>query len=204
MNLLPFVIVMLAAIALAVLEIFKTFGRDVLEALRNRWAWLLIGVNVVASAVVYAVIRAVFNVGDNMGTALVVGLSFPILLRSRFTLFRAVGPKDSDELSTLSLKIDEAYSALQNLCWESVDDLLADRRATRAEQLAERASFKELIESVEHHIEARRIEAGKQRDRKRLDEIKQLADERMRKYKLALLLIEISPSQATRLLRRRR
>ena len=48
-SLLLFAIVILAAIALVVLELLKTFGRDVLAALRSRWAWALIGVNVIVA-----------------------------------------------------------------------------------------------------------------------------------------------------------
>ena len=203
--LLPIAIVALAATALVVLELLKTFGRDVLEALRNRWAWLLIGVNVLTAGVVYAIVRGLFRTEDDLGTAIIVGLSFPLLLRSRFTLFRSVGPKDDNgQLSTISLKIDEAYTALQNLCWESVDGSLADRRATQAERLAEQVSMRELVDSIEHHIDARRLEANKVRDRERLKTILQIADERKRKYPLALMLIEINPSQAARLLRRKR
>ncbi|HLF26964.1 MAG TPA: hypothetical protein VJG32_11555 [Anaerolineae bacterium] len=197
-------VVVLAAIALVVLELFKTFGRDVLEALRNRWSWLLIGVNVGIAISVYVLARTVLGAGDSLGTAILVGVSFPVVLRSRFTFFRAVGPKDGDPLNTLSLKIDAAYSALQNLCWESVDGALADRRAAHAEQLADRISANVLIDSIEHHVEARRLEAGKTRDRERLSTIQLIQDERKRRYSLALLLIEISPAQASRLLRKRR
>ena len=203
MSLLPFVIVVVAAIALVVLELLKTFGRDVLEALRNRWAWALIGVNVLVALVVYVLVRLAFNTGDAPGTAVFVGLSFPILLRSRFTYFRAVGAKEDARLDTISLKIDEAYSALQDLCWASVDEALADRRATLAERLAARYSAEEMIERIEHHIDALRIEANRARDRQWLEAIQQIPDEKTRRFRLAMMIIDINPSLIARLLRRR-
>ena len=201
--LLPFVIVALAAIALVVLELLKTFGRDVLEALRNRWAWALIGVNVLVALAVYVIVRLAFNTGDAPGTAVFVGLSFPVLLRSRFTYFRAVGAKEDNRLDTISLKIDEAYSALQDLCWAAVDEALADRRAELAERLAARYSAEEMIERIEHHIDALRIEANQARDRQWLDEIRQIPDEKTRRFRLAMMIIDINPSLIARLLRRR-
>ena len=202
-SLLPFAIVILAAIALVVLELLKTFGRDVLEALRNRWAWALIGVNVAVALIMYVFVRLAFNTGDAPGSAVFVGLSFPLLLRSRFTYFRAVGAKDDSQLDTISLKIDEAYSALQDLCWASVDEALADRRAALAEKLAARYSTEEMIERIEHHVDALRIAANKARDRKWLDEIKQIPDEKTRKFRLAMMIIDINPSMIARLVRRR-
>ena len=201
--LLPFVIVALAAIALVVLELLKTFGRDVLEALRSRWAWALIGVNVLVALAVYVIVRLAFNTGDAPGTAVFVGLSFPILLRSRFTYFRAVGAKEDSRLDTISLKIDEAYSALQDLCWAAVDEVLADRRAALAEKLAARYSAGEMIERIEHHIDALRIEANQARDRQWLEDIKHIPDEKTRKFRLAMMIIDINPSMIARLLRRR-
>lgn len=203
-QMLPFAVVVLAAIALVVLELLKTFGRDVLEALRNRWSWLMIAVNAIVAVLVYVAVRAVFNTGDSLGTALFVGLAFPILLRSRFTYFRAVGAKEDDQLSTISLKVDEAYSALQDLCWESVDNALAEKRVTLAEKLSGRFSADHLAERIEHHIEARHIESNKARDRDRLGNIRRIDEAAERAYHLALMLIDVNRAQAERLMRKRR
>lgn len=201
-RLLPFVVVSLAAVGLVLLELLKTFRRDLLPALRDRWSWALIAVNLMAASLVYGVVRILLSPGDSLVTAVFVGLSFPLLLRSRFTYFRAVGAKEDERLNAISIKIDEAYGALQNLCWESVDAALADRRAAQAEQLAERLSPEALVKSIEQQLAALRIEANRARDQKRLDAILPLPDEHMRKYRLALLLIDINPIGARRLLRR--
>jgi hypothetical protein len=195
---LPYVVVAFAAIAFASLEILKTFGREIFTALRHRWAWALIGINVVTALIVYIIVRLALKTGDDMSTALLVGLSFPIVLRSRFTYFRAVGAQEDKQLDTLSLKLDEAYNKLQDLCWESVDIALADKRARQAEQLAARTPTDELIQRLEYLIAARHIEHLKVRDQKLLEEIKQIPDEKMRKFRLAMMLIDVNPAHAQR------
>ena len=73
MTALLMAVVVLAAVALVVLELLKTFGRDVLEALRNPWAWALIGLNVAVAVAVYLLARAAFNTGDDPGAATLAG-----------------------------------------------------------------------------------------------------------------------------------
>ena len=199
-----YVIVAALAVTVTLLEIVKTFGRDTPKALRRLHAWLLLGLNVIVALIVYTIARAVFSGGDSPGTAVFVGLAYPLLLRSRFTYFRAVGAQEDERVATLSLKLDEAYTHLQDLLWRPVDEALADRRVTQAEKLAGLHTADELVRIIEHHLEARRIEAQVTADRARLDDLRQIADEKDRRYRLALLLIDINPSRAGQMLRRRR
>ena len=117
----PFLIAALAGAALAFFELLKTFQRNTGKALRNRWGLTLLGINALAAMAVYFVIHYVFKFDAGLWTALVVGITFPLILRSRFTLYRQAGAKDEPGLTELSLKLDDFYQTLQFSCYREVN-----------------------------------------------------------------------------------
>jgi hypothetical protein len=90
---------------LAFFELLKTFQRVVGSALRSKWGLALLGINALSAVVVYAVVRYVLNINAGLWTAVVVGLVFPTILRSRFTFYRQAGVKTDPQLSEFSVKL---------------------------------------------------------------------------------------------------
>src|SRR5438552_13720722 len=82
-------------------ELLLTFGASFFRALRNKWAWLLILINLIFAGVTYVIGRLLLNVESGLVVAGVVGALYPMILRSRFTFFRQVGAKDDPQLAAL-------------------------------------------------------------------------------------------------------
>ena len=190
----PFVIAALAGAALAFFELLKTFQRNIGSALRNRWGLTLLVVNAGFPLVVYAIVRYVFNVDDGIWMAILIGFTFPVILRSRFTLYRQVGKKEDPGLAEFSLKLDQAYQSLQDLCYYEVNAVLAEELDALADAINKKLSPKELETKIRNPIDAERMPATRQEHEQRLQDIleKHKDDPRRRHHALALFLVDIS------------
>ena len=133
-------VVLIASVVFVLLELLKTFKSDLGIAFRTKWGWLLISINLAVALGVYLAIIFAHRPLAGFSTAIIVGLTYPVLLRSRFTYFRQVGLHDDHNLTTLCLKIDEVYIALQAECLDAVDDMISAIRVHRARKLATRYS----------------------------------------------------------------
>src|SRR5436309_15700295 len=103
-------VVGLIAVLLVGAELLLTFGSSFFRALRNKWAWLLILINLFFAGITYVIARLLLNVESGLVVAGIVGAIYPVILRSRFTFFRQVGAKDDPQLAALSLKMDGLYT----------------------------------------------------------------------------------------------
>ena len=105
------------AVLIVYAEVLLTFGADFFRVVCNRWVWLLVLVNIAFACITFFIARHFLNVESGLATAVVVGVLYPALLRSRFTFFRQVGAKDDPQLNALSVRMDELYTALQARCY---------------------------------------------------------------------------------------
>jgi hypothetical protein len=196
----PFLVAALAGAALAFLELLQTFQRNIGSALRSRWGVTLLAINSISAVLVYAFVR--YGLGLNVGlwTALMVGVTFPLILRSRFTLYRQTGKKDEPGLTEFSLKLDEFYQTLQEWCYTEANALLAEELEARAAAIKKRFSPKELEDKLCNRIEAEPMSARRQEHNRRLQDIleKHKDDLKRRHHALALLLIDISSTRGLR------
>ena len=194
----PFVVAALAGAALAFFELLKTFQRTIGSALRNRWGLALLGINALSAIGVFTVFRYVFGFDAGIWTALVVGITFPLVIRSRFTFYRQPGEKDATGLTEVSLKIDEFYQTLQDWCYTEVNALLAGERKALAEELKARFTAKQLEKELRELIDAEVMPAKRKEHQKKLGVILDEYQDSRRQHALALLLIDISTPRKIR------
>ena len=131
---LPLVVCGLFGGLLAILELIQAFGKWIGRYWSNRYVIALVGLNAIAAAGVFAFLRYALGVESSLWLIVVTGLTFPTILRSRFTFYRPLG-KAASTLDTegFSLRIDGWYRKLQNLCLDELNSQIAnERRATLA------------------------------------------------------------------------
>lgn len=184
-------LVVLLSLLLANYELFKIFGRDFGRALRNRFALLLGLLNVVVAVAVWLVIHNLIGVRPSLLSALVTGLTFPVLLRSRFTLYRSIGPAAAGEVDELSLKMDEIYHSLQRAFYREVNLQLAGARLALSQRIRQTFSARQLADYLAEFIEAERLEPERAAHRRQLGEIVAIEEEPMRHRQLAYLLLDL-------------
>ena len=198
----PFFVAALAGAALAFFELLRTFQRNIGRALKSRWGLVLLGLNALSAVGVYAIVRYVFKFDAGIWTALVVGVTFPVVIRSRFTFYRQPGEEDSANLTEFSLKVDEFYQTLQGWCLDEVNTRLAEQRKALAEAIKNKFSVKQLEKELRDLIASGVMPEKRQEQEKKLDEILQTQDNARREQLLALLLIDLSTAESLRHLTR--
>jgi len=198
----PFVVAALAGAALAFFELLTTFQRNIGRALKSRWGLVLLGLNALSAVGVYAIVRYVFKFDAGIWTALVVGITFPVVIRSRFTFYRQPEEKETANLTEFSLKVDEFYQTLQGWCLNEVNTRLAEQRKALAEAIKDKFSVKQLEKELRDLIASGVMPEKRQEQEKKLDEILQTLDSARRAQLLALLLIDLSTAESLRRLTR--
>jgi hypothetical protein len=201
----PFVICALAGAALAVFELIKTFGKWIGRYWTDRYVLSLLIVNMATAMIVYAFLRYGLGVQSTLWLALITGLTFPAVLRSRFTFYRPFGSSQSPlDATGFSLAIDGWYRKLQSLCYEEVNSQIADARNQRAKRLRDRYTEKQLIELLTDHIDSELMADQKRDHLQQLEDIKSLADAATRKRRLSLLIVDLLPEQRVKQLLKNR
>ena len=181
-------------------ELLQTFGRHLSWALGHSWwSWLLILLNLGTADATYCLVRLALNVGNDPLTAVVVAAAYPILLRSRFTVFRQVGAADDQQLTTLSIPMDNLYTAIQQRCVKQVGSEVAMRRTLQPRQLAAAHTEQELTQAIKELIAANQVPANRAENEKYLRELSKVADEGLRKFRLAVFRGDLSGDKAASL-----
>jgi hypothetical protein len=194
----PFLVAALAGAVLAFFELLRTFQRNIGRAMQSRWGLVLVGLNALSAVGVYAIVRYVFKFDAGIWTALVVGITFPVVIRSRFTFYRQPGDKATADLTEFSLKVDEFYQTLQGFCLNEVNTLLAEQRKALAEAIKNKFTVKQLEKELRDLIASEVMQDRQQEHDKKLNEILQVQDNARREQLLALLLIDLSTPKKLR------
>ena len=192
---LPFVVCVLAGLLLSAFELIRSFRKRVGRYWLNRYVVALMALNAATAGVVYAVLRYALGVQSTFWLALVTGLTFPSLLRGRFTLYRpldkAQNPPGGNEFA---LTLDAWYRELQRQCYDEINGLIAADVSATIRRLRDCLSEKEMNEALSDHIAAEPLPDRKREHAEEHHSIKTLpADERRRL--LAALMVEIMPDQ---------
>ena len=205
--LLCFLPVLTIPLIIVLLEILKTFKTDFIKALRCSSTWMLAAVNTFLSIAIYLIACGKFNQYGKWEIAFLVGIGFPSLIRSRFSLFRAVGAyhgESKEPLDVISLELDKAYGTLQKFCMSSIDTSLTDERAEQAEKLVKlveqgRLTLEQLVERIERYIMSRRTDS--EENLGYLNKVKQSHknDKNKLVYHLGLFLMDLDRKQMTKL-----
>ncbi|MEW5987773.1 MAG: hypothetical protein AB1791_14155 [Chloroflexota bacterium] len=195
----PFVLCGLAGATLAVLELFQTFDKWLGRYWTNRYVLALIVLNVVTAAAVFAFLRYALGVENSLWLALVTGLTFPAILRSRFTLYRPPGQGGNRPgRDDLALTLDAWYSNLQNRCYEEVNAQIAVRRAEVVARLRRCLTEEQLAEHLSDHVAAGLLPEARQLQQSQLAEIQSLPLAADRERRLAILALELLPDKHVR------
>lgn len=204
----PFILCSLGGVLLALGELLETFGKWFLRHLLNRavlsYTLLLVFCNVVTAILVYAILRYLLNIDGDLQLAIATGLTFPTLLRTRFTLYRP--PSEATETDirdqkAFSLSIEQWYRKLQNGCYEELQCIIAAERNARTEPI-KKLDERKIINILRDQIAAILNQEKRQEYNQKLEKACSLKTEEERKRWLSLLVIDIVPEyQIKRLLK---
>jgi hypothetical protein len=97
MNWLPYLIVSALGGTVGLSEVIATFYQSPREAFRIFWAWILVGLNIITAVGVYVVVNFYAKKVDPLLLAIGVGVGFPTLIRTKFTVAKQF--MGSEELS---------------------------------------------------------------------------------------------------------
>lgn len=186
-----YMVVALLGLAVGLAELSSTFPNYPLEALTSSWGLLLLGVNAVVAAVVFAISRYYAPEANNFLLILAIGVGFQSIIRTRFVLARQFGGGDGD----LSLNLGWAYEQFQNLCKTQIDLVLMRYRQSTVERLVTRyPTEKDLYNLTYFTIVARTL--SRQEEQRCLDGLNQLIKNQslpvdVLRRSLALMILEI-------------
>ena len=184
-------LVVLLSLALTGYEVFKIFDRDFGRAWRGRYALLLGFLNILTALLVWWMVHTLLAVQPTLLSALVTGLTFPALLRSRFTLYRSIGSGESDAVNELSLKMDEVYQTLQRAFYREVNFQLTKARQALSIQIRKTFTARQLADFLSDFIAHERLPEEQQRHQRQLVEIMAIEDHKTRHRQLANLLLDL-------------
>jgi hypothetical protein len=195
---------MVALISLLVVfaELGIAFGAYSLFSLTKGWTWGLVGINLACALFTYFLARATTNIGPGIIPAIVVGVLYPAILRSRFTFFRKIGDKDDPKLDALSIRLGELYASWQERCYRQVDNAIAVLRSAKAQAVAEKYEEDRIVEVLNRLIASKHLVANREKDAQYLKELLRVPDrdKEMRRFRLAMFLVDIAAGQEDQLL----
>ncbi|MBK7918497.1 MAG: hypothetical protein IPJ94_20040 [Chloroflexi bacterium] len=124
----PYFGVALLGTVVAIAELASTFPTYPREALRTRWARILVLVNVVAAILALIIARVTVPETNPVLLVIGVGVGFQAIIRTRFVLARAMGTEEGGE-NEVSLNLGWLYEQFQHLCRTQIDlELMKNRR----------------------------------------------------------------------------
>jgi hypothetical protein len=187
----PYGIVALLGGIVGLAEISSTFPNYPREALRTRWARLLIVVNVVAAALAFWIAQVLAP--DNVNSALLVvgvGVGFQALIRTQFTLAKQLGGSGGD----ITFNMGWLYDQFQNLCKTQIDqELMQGRRAAVTRLLTRYPTLSELHGIATYTVTAR-VTLKAEEQKARLNALDALLDPKapvdLARANLALRILE--------------
>ncbi len=188
----PYVLVGLLGATVAIAELVSTFQTYPREALRARWAWILITVNVVAAIIALVVVRVTMTEMNPSLQILSVGVGFQAIIRTRFVLAKRIG--DDGQEGEVALNLGWLYDQFQNLARTQIDLELMNKRRTAVTRLLEYyPSMAELYDIAWYTITARATLTREQEEQRKADLEKLLdpkAPENFAKSSIALMILE--------------
>jgi hypothetical protein len=188
----PYILVGLLGATVAMAELVATFQTYPREALRTRWAWILIFVNVVAAIIALIVVRTTMSGMNEALQILSVGVGFQAIIRTRFVLAKRIG--DDGEEGEVALNLGWLYDQFQNLARTQIDlELMNNRRTAVTRLLNYYPSMAELYDIAWYTITARATLSREEEELRKSDLEKLLdpkAPENFAKSSIALTILE--------------
>ncbi|MCA9873920.1 MAG: hypothetical protein KC441_09700 [Anaerolineales bacterium] len=189
----PYLGVALLSMIVAIAELASTFPTYPREALRTRWARVLILVNVGAAFLALIIARVTMPSVNPVLLVIGVGVGFQAIIRTRFVLARAMGgPEGSDD--EVSLNLGWLYEQFQHLCRTQIDlELMKNRRTAVIHLLQTYPTIAELYDIAYYTIIARATLTPEE-ERARVEQLQTLIDpkapEQFARNSMALTILE--------------
>lgn len=189
----PYVIVSLLGATVAISELVSTFQTYPREALRTRWARILIVLNMTAATLALVITRLMFADINPILEVLSVGVGFQALIRTRFILAKPVGGT-TDNSGEISLNLGWLYDQFQSLCRTQIDlELMNNRRQAVTRLMTYYPSLAQLYDIAWYTIIARATLTPAE-EQQRLAELEKLLDpkapETFARTSIALTILE--------------
>lgn len=187
---LPFLLCATAGLLLSMFELFKTFGRWLGSYWLNRYVIFIIALNIVVAVFVYAFLHFALGIENTLWLALITGVTFPTILRSRFIFYRPVA-KEGIDINGFSLTLDGWYRDLQNICYEVVNNRIAGDRAQTMARLRKCLTPAEMNDHLSDHIESGVMQDKRQEYRQQLRAVMEIEDRKTRERRLAAMMMQL-------------
>lgn len=191
----PYLLVALLAGIVGLAELTATFQTYPREALRTRWAWVLVLVNVLFAILAMMIVQATMPAMNQTLQVIGVGIGFQAIIRTKFILAKPVGQRDlTPEQGEVSVNLGWLYDQFQNLCRTQIDLELMNNRRTAVTRLIEYyPSLAELYDIAWYTIIARAT-LSPEEEALRLERLEKLIDpkapENFAQASIALMILE--------------
>jgi hypothetical protein len=167
-----YAIVILLGVIVGLAKISSTFPNYPREALRTRWAKLLILINTLAATLAFWLARTYAPTADLALLAVGVGIGFQALIRTRFTLAKQIGGSGND----IELNLGWLYDQFQHLCKTQIDLELMQGRRTVVDQLLQRYSSLVELHRIAAYTVTARTTFSQDEQKGRLEAVDKLLD----------------------------
>jgi hypothetical protein len=192
--LIPYAAVGALGAAVGLSEVSSTFSDYPREAIVTRWGQYLIGLNALAAMVAYLLAR-IYAPPDTDPTVLIVavGVGFPALIRTKFTLAKNFGGGNGE--GDVSVNLGWLYDQFQYLCKKQIDLELMTYRRAKVDQLLKRYStVQELYDTALYALKARATLTPEEETAKRAELERIIGDKlppELTRLDLGLLILEL-------------
>ncbi|MGH2524137.1 MAG: hypothetical protein ACRDH2_16645, partial [Anaerolineales bacterium] len=170
----PFAAVAALGASVGLSELTSTFEDYPREAIATRWGQYLVWLNAVAATLAFAVARVYTPPTTNIFLLiLTVGVGFPTLIRTKFTVAKEFGGRAGEDLS---VNVGWLYEQFQKLCKKQIDlELMTFRRRQVDRLLLHYSSVSELYDAALYVLNARAT-LTKEEEAAKLEEMRQTID----------------------------
>jgi hypothetical protein len=150
----PFFFVAVLGAGVGLAELASTFSDYPRESIATRWGQYLIWLNGAAAMLAFGMARIYAPKDiDPLILVLTVGVGFPTLIRTKFTLAKQFSGQGDEELS---VNLGWLYDQFQYLCKKQIDLELMTYRRSKVDRLLERyPTLQELYDTALYTLRAR-------------------------------------------------
>lgn len=193
--LIPYAAVGALGAAVGLSEVSSTFSDYPLRALGNRWGQYLVGLNALAAMLAYLLAR-IYAPPDTDPIVIIVtvGIGFPALIRTKFTLAKNFSGSSNGE-GDVSLNLGWLYDQFQALCKKQIDlDLMTYRREKVDHLLRSYPTVQELYDTALYTLQARATLTPDEEAAKRAELQRIIGDKlppELTRLDLGLLILEL-------------
>jgi hypothetical protein len=198
-GLIPFIVCAVAGALLAILELIKTFGKWIGRYWTNRYVLALLALNIFSAMGVYAFLRYALGVQNDVWLAIITGVTFPTILRSRFTFYRPIAQSGQQiDTDSFSVTVDGWYRTLQDRCYDEINSQIAAKNSEVQARLKNCLTEPQMINELQDHIAAEPMSDKRAVHEQMLREIRGIHEVAVRKRRLAVLMTDLMPEQKIR------